>query len=914
MRDKKKPSLSAGPDTISQRHVIDLLPALEEPLQLALGKPIDKLPDVSHNIIRLISKEKRPKLPLNEKSQRPIGELDILPKYGPIDILMTQLRAKLMPRLKSNQYALPGRGGPMCTYLTLDSTCVQAALGKKVYLAFWDFSNAFCTNDHGVTMQIADAYNLSPKMMELLLQFLEQSTATIKMNDVNGYYLSEPSTTSRGGVQGQIGTDFIFAMVNDAIDPTTVGNESVDRKKYVDDFTDLMASMLASELEKSLEQNELALSRAATAIGLKLNDDKTKILPINFTELERPKNNLDPKEPQRVVDAWVLLGFPFRIARTADPVEGSTCKKKNETITGDPAGQAMIGRLNESVRVMNTIRKTSSSLDKRINNACCLVYKSCYDIGLVKCYASNAMFKSVEVAIKKVLKAAGLDHMMDTDILYRCTLKTSPNFMATKQIIQLGIKSLDAEKVKRDRYLVKVQENDEFRPFWSKFTEEFNKLPRDTRVHVIDNLDPLDKCKVEKIKTRLKTHFAQRFDRTPFSKKKVTTVLQKHKYSRSTVLKRKRTAETLRHDRAHNTPDGKRFRLSCPGNLKKFARINLKAPPRPQNRPSETLNCQQPLDLILTVVPEPTVDTPSTNLVSVSTPVQTPKPFNFKKIFKKSQLSISNSQKRSNPENDNNTFCISFSDSLNVDMPGKGSGRGDKKPSGKETNTKKVGKSKAQPPKNNYAQVPSFVMDQLNKQSDLQLAMIEKFSTSMQRSSGPPEESSTSKKTNRKPSIIVLVNQAVVKYIKKPFWDSLKKTSFNDRFNLIICVFQSDGLPKPADIKPIVKKVEIDNSEVSGVIFLPMGLKHWSFYGDVKENLLNPKKRKLGFAARETDELIDMETEENEPEASGSNVATGTVGATEITNTDDSKAAFAFIQVKFDEMKNWTNEFYKKIH
>jgi len=193
--------------------------------------------------------------------------------------------------------------------------------------------------------------------------------------------------------------------------------------------------------------------------------------------------------------------------------------------------------------------------------------------------------------------------------------------------------------------------------------------------------------------------------------------------------------------------------------------------------------------------------------------------------------------------NDNNTFCIPFSDSLNVDMPGKGSGKGGK-PSGKETNTKntkKVGKSKAQPPKN-YAQVPSFVMDQLNKQSDLQLAMIEKFSSSMQSSSGPPEQSSTSKKTNRKPSIIVLVNQAVVKYIKKPYWDSLKKVFFKDQYNLIICVFQSDGLPNPAEIKPIVKKVEIDNSEVSSVIFLPMGLKHWSFYGDVKENLLNPKK------------------------------------------------------------------------
>ena len=61
------------------------------------------------NYVRLLSKEKNSdNKPFTEKSQRPISELNILPKYGPIKIFMDQFRNQMLLKLKNNQFAFPG--------------------------------------------------------------------------------------------------------------------------------------------------------------------------------------------------------------------------------------------------------------------------------------------------------------------------------------------------------------------------------------------------------------------------------------------------------------------------------------------------------------------------------------------------------------------------------------------------------------------------------------------------------------------------------------------------------------------------------------------------------------------------------------------------------------------------------------
>ena len=152
----------------------------------------------------------------------------------------------------------------MGTVKVLDEACQLAASGKKVLIAFWDFSNAFCTTLHRITMEIAKKYKLSDRMIKLLAEFLEQSTSIIKMADSGGFYLSDPITTNRGGQQGQIGSDFIFSLINDGINPEQIFDEIILRTKYVDDFTDVYAHDSAKTVFRSLRHKEELLMAQTT--------------------------------------------------------------------------------------------------------------------------------------------------------------------------------------------------------------------------------------------------------------------------------------------------------------------------------------------------------------------------------------------------------------------------------------------------------------------------------------------------------------------------------------------------------------------------------------------------------------------------------------------------------------------------
>ena len=448
----------------------------------------------------------------------------------------------------------------MAVVKTLDNASVHAGQSKKSMIVFWDFSNAFCTTIHEITIDIAKKYALSDRMTTLLKQFLEQSFTTIKMSDKDGFYLSEPSHTGRGGPQGQIGSDFIFALVNDGIDPEPIADEIIDRTKYVDDFTDVFSANTVKELLASLEFNEKLIKRQATSVGLKLNDDKTKIICINFLEDELPKHLPDYKE--RFKNAWELLGFEFEVVQGAaskSKKPENSSKRSVDFVSGDRTADELIGRLNAGVRLINTLRKVSNDIEMKVDAATKLVWSSCYDIGLVYAYASQKKFKAIETCIRKLIRSAGLDNMMSSDLVYQCSTRLPPLLMAKKQMIQLGIKFLDPDRVRDNRFLIEQTCTDYLRPFWSKFLKEFNSLPLELRKEMIENLNVLDKAKMQIIKTRLRSFYRKEFSPSGIlTKEKRETILTKNLYSRLRVEKRKCDAANLKFDRDHSTPVGKR--------------------------------------------------------------------------------------------------------------------------------------------------------------------------------------------------------------------------------------------------------------------------------------------------------------------------------------------------------------------
>ena len=147
----------------------------------------------------------------------------------------------------------------------LDEACAKAQASRQTLIVFWDFSNAFCTTIHSIAMDIAQKYNLSSRMTKLLSEFMKQSSSMIKISDNTGYYKSEISTTNRGGHQVQIGSDFLFALIDDRIDPKSLFCEIIERTKYVDDFTDVISGDSPEIIFKSVGYN--------TRLGLSVGDN-----------------------------------------------------------------------------------------------------------------------------------------------------------------------------------------------------------------------------------------------------------------------------------------------------------------------------------------------------------------------------------------------------------------------------------------------------------------------------------------------------------------------------------------------------------------------------------------------------------------------------------------------------------------
>ena len=138
--------MACGPDTLSHRHIMDVLPAIRISLQKAIDKPIDDFDDINVNFSRLLSKLKSgSKKDPTEKILRPIVEANVLTKYTTIKIFIAKIREKLIPFLGKNQYAFPGKGTPAAIADLMDTLNFHACAKVFVILALWDFSNAFCT-------------------------------------------------------------------------------------------------------------------------------------------------------------------------------------------------------------------------------------------------------------------------------------------------------------------------------------------------------------------------------------------------------------------------------------------------------------------------------------------------------------------------------------------------------------------------------------------------------------------------------------------------------------------------------------------------------------------------------------------------------------------------------------------------
>ena len=136
--------------------------------------------------------------------------------------------------------------------------------------------------------------------------------------------------------------------------------------------------------------------------------------------------------------------------------------------------------------------------------------------------------------------------------------------------LQLGIKFLDPDEVRRKRFNVPRSDTDSLKPFWKVFLSEFEKLPLKLRESIIDLLDPTDGAKMDRIKSILKSYFLKQvYIYGEPSTKKLDALISKNTYSHIVVAERKRKYEENLQRVNFNTPEAKRFRLSSKLNIRK---------------------------------------------------------------------------------------------------------------------------------------------------------------------------------------------------------------------------------------------------------------------------------------------------------------------------------------------------------
>ena len=494
---KGKPSLACGPDGISQSHILELMPTIGIIIKDAMMLETDQFVNIEKNYTRLIAKgtckygDK-----LDEKSVRPIVEANILQKYGPVKKFVNEFENFFLPRMNHNQFAFPGKGTLLAMSTGLDNATAVIRQGYPAAITLWDFSNAFCTFDHKTLLKIARMYDPPEDLIRKLELFLDQTSTQIKINDQNGYYLADLSTTNKGGPQGQIGYDKIFALCNDAMIPEKIDNddeiERADRNKFVDDFTDVYVSRSSLGLYNLILHNKKLLYDQATSIGLKMNETKTKNIVFNCD------------------DKIIAAGFDIVCeAKTLGITFNKNPKFRNNKnklpILVDGTATSLISKLCVAANQVRSSCKTIKLMRFRLDLATKLIWTCINDIHEPYIFCEDSFFKRITVAINNVIRASGLCRTTPTNVLYRLTLGISPENIAKKSVICETLKRADLKKIENDRYLVKLDNFERNMPMMSTFSTLWNKLPLKLRRDVIDlklcenkNADKAAKNKIKK--------------------------------------------------------------------------------------------------------------------------------------------------------------------------------------------------------------------------------------------------------------------------------------------------------------------------------------------------------------------------------------------------------------------------------
>ena len=416
---KNKVTKTASMDGISSHTLVEIWPIIKTPMNEILTSSL-KFPSIDQGYYqRVISKESS-KQPEILKDMRPLGILNILPKYAMSKFVWTEIRKHIEPILKKRKI-MTYQGCKMPIINTLDDAMVQIYLGFFVIIQKFDFSNAFGTLFLDRLLTVASQLNMCDEILEFVRDFITNQgyCSTLLFDGGHGVFLSEVMNMEKGAAQGQCGTDVAFTLLQLGLSPLI----DIGRNYYMDDINDLIKRCkTALDAIFLAKKNNERLKEQAVRVGFAMNDLKTTYIPINFPKQLMIDNGISA---EHVLTETGILGFDFEV--------------KNSKICIEPAARNIVCSLKQHLGTTHSTRTYVSNHFDRLKIARKLIYHHLGFISLVYAYgvktSNNPGFQTIQVAVNDLIRATGLRRNTPQHILDKCFGTSLTDFARDSVII-----------------------------------------------------------------------------------------------------------------------------------------------------------------------------------------------------------------------------------------------------------------------------------------------------------------------------------------------------------------------------------------------------------------------------------------------------------------------------------------------
>ena len=415
-----------------------------------VGKPISKFPENEKLYFQKLIKKSVKKIK-STADCRPIGINHGITKYLLCSQFFSQMQDSLKDYIVSNLNNFSFHGCLPLVINLLDKANSYVAEGYKVALINYDISNAFGCNNRSVLLKVLEAVGFDKNTCDFVREFCENQNLvrTLAKDEDGSVYWSRTviKGSSSGYPQGAIGSSILFAIFSFLLS-FSISEKNllpIDNRQhyfYVDDSSTVLKQKTSADLIQSIKTLNDRFHLIATYCGLKMNNSKSVVLPVNL----EPESLSECGLP--TVKSTKFLGVNISSAKNR-----MTCFGVEKQITSALSSLAPI--LTKILDVTKYIDVEERWLARRMI-ARNLILSQLYAAPVFVAYTakdisrSENVLKKITVSINQAIRLLGLSCNTPSQVLWSI-IGCKPSQFIINSLINIGRKMKDINSWEYDR-------------------------------------------------------------------------------------------------------------------------------------------------------------------------------------------------------------------------------------------------------------------------------------------------------------------------------------------------------------------------------------------------------------------------------------------------------------------------------